>query len=118
MVMKECYDILLPSITKLVNCSLSEGFAPEIFKKAVVAQLNKKVSLPHDQMKNYCPVSGLCFIYKLVGRFVASHMIDHIYSNGLDNKHQSAHKVCDSIETALLFIEKRSNFLIKTLVLD
>ena len=30
---KECLDILLPSITKLVNCSLSEGVVPADFKK-------------------------------------------------------------------------------------
>ena len=29
---KECLHILLPSITKLVNCSLSEGVVPADFK--------------------------------------------------------------------------------------
>ena len=32
---KECIDILLPSITRLVNCSLSEGVVPHEFKKAI-----------------------------------------------------------------------------------
>ena len=36
---KECIDILLPSITKLVNCSLREGLVPDRFKKAVVTPL-------------------------------------------------------------------------------
>ena len=43
---KEFADILLPSITKLVNCSLAEGFVPSSFKKAVVTPLIKKPSLP------------------------------------------------------------------------
>ena len=30
---KECIDILLPSITKLINFSLSEGLVPDGFKK-------------------------------------------------------------------------------------
>ena len=30
---KECLDILFPSITKFVNCSLSEGVVPTGFKK-------------------------------------------------------------------------------------
>ena len=59
---KECLDILLPSITKLINCSLSEGVVPADFKKAVVTPLIKKASLPPDDFKNYRPVSGLCFI--------------------------------------------------------
>ena len=40
--MKDCIDILLPSITKLVNCSLAEGIVPTRFKQAVVTPLIKK----------------------------------------------------------------------------
>ena len=53
---KECLDILpsiLPSITKLINCSLSEGVVPADLKKAVVTPLIKKGSLPPDDFKNY-----------------------------------------------------------------
>ena len=63
---KECMDILLPSITKLVNCSLSEGLVPDGFKKAVVSPFIKKASLPVEDLKNYRPLSGLSFISKLV----------------------------------------------------
>ena len=50
---KECLDILLPSLTKLVNCSLTEGAVPGGFKKAIVSPLIKKSSLPPDELKNY-----------------------------------------------------------------
>ena len=63
---KECSNILLPSITKLVNCSLMEGCIPDGFKTAVVSPLIKKATLPADDFKNYHPVSGLSFISKLV----------------------------------------------------
>ena len=59
---KECIDILLPSLTKLVNCSLMEGCVPDAFKTAVVTPLIKKANLPSDGLKNYHPVSGLRFI--------------------------------------------------------
>ena len=62
---KDCLDILLPSITKLVNCSLLEGAVPDGFKSAVVTPLIKKSSLSKDELKNYRPVSGLSFISKL-----------------------------------------------------
>ena len=52
---KECSDILLPSITKLINCSLMEVCVPDGFKTAVVSPL-------------VSPVSGLSFISKLVER--------------------------------------------------
>ena len=76
---KECIDILLPSITKLVNCSLREGLVPDWFKKAVVTPLIKKASLPVEDLKNYRPVSGLSFISKLVERVVAKQLVDHIH---------------------------------------
>ena len=63
---KECSDILLPSITKFFICSLMEGCVPDGFKTAVVSPLIKKATLPADDFKNYRPVSGLSFISKLV----------------------------------------------------
>ena len=62
--LKECLDILIPSITKLVNCSLSEGFVQEGFQKAVVTPLIKKASLSCDDIKNDYYISGLCIIFK------------------------------------------------------
>ena len=101
----ECIDILLPSITKLVNCSLWEGLVPDGFKKAVVTPLKKKASLPVEDLKNYRPVSGLSFISKLVERVVAKQLRDHIYGHGLDKSYQSAYKSGHSTETVLLSIK-------------
>ena len=91
-----------PSITKLVNYFLSEGFVPDSFKKTVVTQLIKYDSLPHYNMMNYRILSDLGFTSKLVELVVACQMIDRKNSNGLDNKNQSAYKVGHSIKTALL----------------
>ena len=71
---KECIDIVLPSLTKLVNCSLMEGCIPDPFKSAVVTSLIKKPNLPSGDLKNYCPVSGIGFISKLVERVVAKQL--------------------------------------------
>ena len=102
---KECLDILLPSVTKLVNCSLTEGAVPGGLKKAIVSPLIKKSSLPPDELKNYRPISGLSFISKLVERVVASQLNDHVASNRLENVSQSAYKQGHSTETALLSIK-------------
>ena len=82
---KECSDILLPSITKLVNCSLMEGCVPDGFKTAVVSPLIKKATLPADDFRNYRPVSGLSFMSKLVERVVAKQLLEHIHVHSLDN---------------------------------
>ena len=102
---KECIDILLPSITRLVNCSLSEGVVPDEFKKAIVTPLIKKSSLPPNDLKNYRPVSGLGFISKLVEHVVASQLNDHVSVNRLENVRQSAYKLGHSTESALLSIK-------------
>ena len=102
---EECIDILLPSITRLVNCSLSEGVVPDEFKKAIVTPLIKKSSLPPNDLKNYRPVSGLGFISKLVERIVASQLNDHVSVNRLENMRQSAYKLGHSTESALLSIK-------------
>ena len=103
---KECIDILLPSITKLVNCSLGEELVPDGFKKAVVTPLIKKASLPVEDVKNYHPVSGLSFISKLVECVVAKQLVDHIHRQGLDNSYQSAYKSGHSTEKRLCFPSK------------
>ena len=90
--LKDCVDILLSFITKLVNLSLVNGVFPQQFKKAVATPLIKKASLPNEDLKNYRPVSGLCFMSKLVERVVVKQIMQHINSNNLDNPHQSAYK--------------------------
>ena len=102
---KECIDNLLPSITRLVNCSLSEGVVPDEFKKAIVTPLIKKSSLPPNDLKNYRPVSRLGFISKLVERVVASQLNENVSLNGLENVRQSAYKLGHSTESTLLSIK-------------
>ena len=83
-----------------------EGSFADSFKRAVVTPLIKKSTLPSEDLKNYRPVSGLCFISKLVERVVAKQIKDHIGNNHLDNHSQSAYKAGHSTESALLFIKK------------
>ena len=49
---KESLDILLSSITKLVNYSISEGVVSASFRKAVIP-LIEQVSLPPNNLINY-----------------------------------------------------------------
>ena len=96
------------SITKLVNLSSAEGVFRQKFKKAGVTTLIKKASLPNEDLQNYRPVSGLCFMSKLVERVVVKQLMQYISSNNLDNPRQSAYKSGHSTETALLHIKTRS----------
>ena len=103
--LKDCLGIPLPSITNLVNFSLIEGSFPNALKKAVVTPLIKKASLPKNDRKNYCPVSGLSFLSKSVERVAAKQLTSDINNIKLDNPHQSGYKPGHSSETALLSIK-------------
>ena len=71
----------------------------------VVTPLIKKASLPRNNLKNYHPVSRLCFLSKLVELVVAKQLASHINNNNLDYPHQSAYNPGHSTETALLSLK-------------
>uniref|UniRef100_UPI003AF53422 reverse transcriptase domain-containing protein n=1 Tax=Thiolapillus sp. TaxID=2017437 RepID=UPI003AF53422 len=100
----ECLDTLLPSLTALVNSSLSSGVFPEVFKTALVTPLLKKKSLDQNELKNYRPVSNLSFVSKIIEKLVLSQLSDHLSANSLYNRFQSAYRPGHSTETALLKI--------------
>ena len=62
--LKEHISILLPLITKMVNLSLQTGVFPTEWKLAFVKPLIKKPGLA-STLKNYRPLSNLCFISKI-----------------------------------------------------
>ena len=99
---KECADILITPITKIVNYSIKEGSFPNCFKMAYVTPLQKKSSLDRNILKNYRPVSNLSFISKLIEKVVAKQLNKCISCEGLLNVNHSAYKSSHSTETALL----------------
>ncbi|CAC5413172.1 unnamed protein product [Mytilus coruscus] len=100
--LKSCVDHLLPSITDIVNKSLSEQCVPLSFKQAVVRPLLKKPSLDKEVLKNYRPVSNLPFISKTLEMVVDSRLENHMSSHSLHDSVQSAYRACHFTETALL----------------
>ena len=62
--LKDHLDLLVPVITKLINCSLSSGIVPSKFKQALITPLIKKPSLDPNILKNYRPVFNLPFLWE------------------------------------------------------
>ena len=54
----ENLDILLPTITNIINTSLTTGIVPRNLKTAVVRPLLKKTSLDKNLLKYYRPISN------------------------------------------------------------
>ena len=60
----ENFDILLPTITNIINTSLTTGIVRRDLKTAIVKPLLKKPSLDKNLLKNYRPICNLPFLSK------------------------------------------------------
>ena len=98
-------DELLPSISLILNSSLSLGYFPEVWKAALVDPRLKK-SGQAASLTNLRPVSNLLqFISKLTERAVRDQTAEHISRSGLYPLLQSAYRAGHSTETALLKVQ-------------
>ena len=111
----ENLDILLLTITNIINTSLTTGIVPRDLKIAIVKPLLKKPSLDKNLLKNYRPISNLPFLSKILEKVVLHKLLYHLQENNLSNHFQSAYQAGHSTETVLLCIV---NNVLSTLVND
>jgi len=97
-------DLLLPSITRILNDSLATGIVPTDLKTALVKPLLKKSSLDPEVLQNYRPISNLPFLSKILEKAVLHQLSSHLAANHLLTPHQSAYRTGHSTETAILSI--------------
>ena len=100
--LKECLDVLLKCITKIINNSLTTGEVPQCFKKALINPLLKKPGIDSEELSNFRPVSNLPFLSKILEKVVLKRLMSHVSHNHLSETLQSAYKAIHSTETALL----------------
>ena len=99
---KNCKIALLPTITNIINFSLSTGIFPDEFKNCSVHPKLKKHNLDKENLSNYRPISHLSFISKLTERLVKNRLTEYLHQNNLTNSFQSAYTKFNSTETTLL----------------
>ncbi len=102
--LKECIDVILPILTKMVNLSLQSGVFPNEWKLALVIPLIKKFGLD-TIFKNYRPVSNLPFVSKLVERAAVEQDSGHIKIHCPLPDCASAYREGHSTESALLKVK-------------
>ena len=100
----ECSDVLLPSITRMINLSLEAGTFPEPWKLADVHPRLKKPGAESAFM-NLRPISNLTFVSKLTERAAFNQINQHCLENNLYPKNQSSYRKLHSTETALLRVK-------------
>ena len=100
--LKSNIDALAPSISMILNKSLVSGIVPKAFKHALIKPVLKKFNLDTEDLSSYRPVSNLPFLAKVLEKIVYSRLEDHLSSNKLLAKYQSAYRRGYSTETLLL----------------
>lgn len=103
--LKECLHELLPTITNIINKSLTSSTVPDIMKKAAILPILKKHNLDSENLNNYHPISNLSFVSNTLEKVVAKRLDTHLTKNNLHEPSQSAYKKFHSTETALLKVQ-------------
>ena len=73
---------------------------PVNLKNALLLPLLKKIGLD-TILKNYCPVSNLAFLSKIIKKVVSEQLTTYIEETGQSEIFQSAYKCHHSMEMAL-----------------
>ena len=104
-IIKRCTDLLLPTITNIVNLSLREGCMPMCLKPEVLSPLLKKPDAGFLQFKNFRPISNLKALSKIIEKSVAPPLNNYLMNNNLQENFQSAYKVHHSTETVMVKVQ-------------
>ena len=102
--LKQHKDVVLPSITSIVNTSLQSSTMPVNMKSALVCPLLKKLGLPLIK-KNYRSLSNLSYISKVIEQAVCNQLTRYVETTGKLEECQSAYRDGHSTETALLKVK-------------
>ena len=103
-IIKQCTDLLLPTITNIVNLSLREGCMPTCLKSAVLSPLLKTPDADFLQFKNFRPISNLKALSKIIEKSIAL-KLNYLMNNNLHDNFQSAYKVHHSTETVMVRVK-------------
>ena len=78
---------------------------PKSLKTAVIRPLLKKTGLDSDILKNYCPISNLTFISKVIEKVVSGRLYEHLIKNSMFDPLQSVYRDKYYTETALIKVQ-------------
>ena len=101
-IMKDCMDVLLPVLTKMINISIETANVPVQLKEAMIRPKLRKESLDHKVYSNFRPISILKFISKMIEKAILYQLTNYLRGNDLEESLQSAYKTFHSTETALV----------------
>ena len=68
---------MAPGTNRLI-CHYESLRFPNHLKTALIPALLKKTGLNRDSLKNYCPVSNLTFISKVIEKVISGRLHEHL----------------------------------------
>ena len=92
--------VLSPSITFIINNSITSGIIPSIWKHAKVRPLYK--SGAKDELSNYRPISTIPILSKKAEKWIHMKLLSYLNQRQLLNQKQNGFRSGHSTETALL----------------
>ena len=101
--LKSMVEEVTPVITCIINVFLLSGEFSKNLKDTHLKLLIKKKRLDLV-IKSFHPVSNLSYVSKLVERFAADQLVDHVIQNGLSEKFQLVYRASHSTERALTHV--------------
>ena len=101
-ILKIAPDILCPSISYLVNKSLTSGIFPQPWKEAKISPIFKTGS--KDDVNNYRPISILPTLSKIIEKWIQKHLMSFLNSHNLLHEKQSGFREGHSTESALILM--------------
>ena len=104
-IIKQCTDLLLPTITNIINLSLHDGCMPTCLKSSVLSPLLKKLDVDFLQFKNFTPIANLKALSKIIEKGVVFQLNNYQMNNNLHENFQSAYKVHHSTETVMVKVQ-------------
>ncbi|MES9882533.1 MAG: reverse transcriptase family protein [Sedimenticola sp.] len=93
---------ITPSITYIINTSITSGTFPKTWKQAKVNPIYK--SGAKDEANNYRPISILPTLSKLIEKWVQKHIMDYLNNFNLLHQTQSGFRAGHSTESALILM--------------
>ena len=101
--LKSCSGVFSVLISNLASLFFLQETSPTLLKSAQVTPILKKPGLPSTDPANFCPISNLNNISKILERLFLSRLLPHINYSSNFNSFQSAYRPHHSTETALTF---------------
>ena len=102
--LKQNTEIVLPTITRIINISLLKGKFTTNLKEALLIPMLKKMGL-EIILSNYHPVSNLSYISQLIKMAACDQIVHLAESSGNTELKQSAYRAGHSCKTALLKVK-------------